>query len=86
MSTDEQEKPEKETSLSRSVQDEIIEEDQEFSPIPYRRHATVKRVPLLLSGINTRKLIRDNVPEADGHLNSARSSRDQFNLIFSEVL
>jgi hypothetical protein len=85
MSTFEQESPEQESqrSLSRahdlSVKNEIIEEDREFSPVPYRRHATVKRTSVHLPGWNSRKLIRDDVPNADGwHLNSDRSSRDQF--------
>ena len=81
MNTGGQEKPEREISLSQSVQDEIIEEDKEFSPVPYRRHATVKRAPIL-SGYHSRKLIRDDVPEADGHLNSARTSRNKFESIF----
>ena len=83
MSTREQESPEQESqrSLSHthdlSVKDEIIEEDREFSAVPYRRHATVKRTSVHLPGWNSRKLIRDDVPNADGwHLNSDRSSRD----------
>lgn len=83
MSTREQESPEQEShrSLSQphdfSVKDEIIEEDREFSPVPYRRHATVKRTSVHLPGWNSRKLIRNDVPNADGwHLNSDRSSRD----------
>ena len=83
MSTSEQESPEQESqrtlshALDSSVKDDVIAEDREFSPVAYRRHAIVKRTSVHLPGWNSRKLIRDDVPNADGwHLNSDRSSRN----------